>query len=50
MVDLENEEGDDFGKQLRWCARQLRAALGQAELTLEGPPQAQREQQVVQNF
>ena len=38
MVDLENEERDEFGKQLRWGLCQFCAALGQPEFALEVAP------------
>jgi hypothetical protein len=50
MVDLENEEGDQFSKQLRWGLRQVCATLGQAEFAFEVSPQAQGYQKVVQHL
>lgn len=50
MVDLENEKGDKFSKQQRWCLRQFSTTLGQPEFTFEVPPQAQGDKDVIQNF
>jgi hypothetical protein len=50
VVDLENEERDEFGKQPRWRAREFGAALGQTEFALEVPPKAQRDQKLVQHL
>ena len=50
MVDLENEEGDEFGKEPPRGPRQLCAKLGQTEFAFEVPSQAQADQQVVQHF
>jgi hypothetical protein len=50
VIDTQNEIGDQFGEQPARGPRQLGAPLGQTELALEVPPQAERDQQVVQHF
>ncbi len=50
VVDLENEERDQFCKQTCRCPRKFGAAFGQPEFALEVPPQAQRDQKVVQDL
>ena len=50
VVDLKNEEGDEFGKQPRRCAREFGAALGQTEFAPEVAPQAQSDEKLVQHF
>ena len=48
MVDLEDEEGDEFRKQPRWRAREFGTALGQREFAFEVAPQAQGDEKLVQ--
>ena len=47
---MENEEGNEFGKQPRWRGRKLCPALGQAKFPFEVAPQAQGDQKLVQHL
>ena len=50
MVDLEDEDGNEFGKQPPRRLRKFRATLGQPEFALEVAPQAQGDQKLVQHL
>jgi len=50
VINPQDEVWDQFGKQATWGLRQIGAPLGQPELALEVPPQAQGDQQEMQHL